>query len=59
MAVELEYGETPGNFDTIIVNDTIENAYQSLREFLLPQLEAMEWKIYTQWCSILCQNIYT
>lgn len=32
---QLEYGETPGNFDIILVNDDIEDAYASLRNFIL------------------------
>ncbi|XP_050450382.1 guanylate kinase isoform X2 [Cataglyphis hispanica] len=32
---ELEYGETPGNFDIIIENDNLENAYEILRNFIL------------------------
>ncbi len=36
---ELEYGEQPGNFDIVIVNDDLERAYQKLREFMLPEIE--------------------
>lgn len=32
---ELEYGETPGNFDIIIENDNLETAYEILRNFIL------------------------
>ncbi|GAB1863344.1 guanylate kinase [Camponotus japonicus] len=32
---ELEYGEAPGNFDIIIENDNLENAYEILRNFIL------------------------
>ncbi|CAL1689724.1 unnamed protein product [Lasius platythorax] len=32
---ELEYGETPGNFDVIIENDNLEKAYEILRNFIL------------------------
>ncbi|XP_029680600.1 guanylate kinase isoform X4 [Formica exsecta] len=32
---ELEYGETPGNFDIIIENDNLENTYENLRNFIL------------------------
>jgi len=32
---QLEYGETPGNFDIILVNDDIEDAYANLRNFIL------------------------
>ena len=31
-AAEMEYGETPGNFDAIIVNDELEVAYKHLRD---------------------------
>lgn len=36
---ELEYGETPGNFDIIIENDNLENAYKTLCNFILANLE--------------------
>ncbi|XP_018405608.1 PREDICTED: guanylate kinase isoform X1 [Cyphomyrmex costatus] len=32
---ELEYGETPGNFDVVIENDNLEKAYEILRNFIL------------------------
>ncbi|XP_018357300.1 PREDICTED: guanylate kinase isoform X2 [Trachymyrmex septentrionalis] len=32
---ELEYGETPGNFDVVIQNDKLEEAYQILRNFVV------------------------
>lgn len=38
-AAEMQYGEMPGNFDAIIVNDDLDSAYQKLREFLLPAVE--------------------
>ncbi|XP_011863603.1 PREDICTED: guanylate kinase, partial [Vollenhovia emeryi] len=31
---ELEYGETPGNFDVVIENDDLEKAYETLRNFI-------------------------
>ncbi|KAF2902703.1 hypothetical protein ILUMI_03482 [Ignelater luminosus] len=31
---EMKYGETPGNFDVIIVNDNLEHAYEQLKEFV-------------------------
>ncbi|XP_020290153.1 guanylate kinase [Pseudomyrmex gracilis] len=31
---ELEYGETPGNFDIVIENDNFEKAYEILRNFI-------------------------
>ena len=38
---ELEYGETEGNFDVIIVNDDLESAYAKLKEFIVPELEKL------------------
>ena len=38
-AKEMEYGEEEGNFDTIIVNDDLDTAYQHLKEFLLERFE--------------------
>ena len=43
-AAEMEYGETKGNFHTIIVNDSLENAYSALRTFILPDIEAIKAK---------------
>ena len=40
-AAEMEYGETTGNFDIIIVNDQLENAYIDLRNFILPEIEKL------------------
>ena len=37
----MEYGETDGNFDIIIVNDDLEDAYIKLRDFVIPELEKM------------------
>ena len=37
----MEYGETAGNFDIIIVNDLLENAYIDLRNFILPEIEKL------------------
>lgn len=37
---ELEYGETPGNFDIIIENDNFEKAYGTLRNFILANFES-------------------
>ena len=36
--VELKYGEEEGNFDIVILNDDLEEAYQKLRTFLLPEI---------------------
>ena len=32
---ELAYGEVPGNFDVVLVNDDVEEAYLNLRNFIL------------------------
>ncbi|KAF4524553.1 hypothetical protein B566_EDAN002828 [Ephemera danica] len=37
---ELEYGEAPGNFHLIVVNDELETSYTCLRDFLLPEIQA-------------------
>lgn len=34
-ALELQYGEEPGNFDLVIVNDNFEEAYEKLENFLI------------------------
>ncbi|XP_067001664.2 guanylate kinase isoform X2 [Anabrus simplex] len=36
---ELEYGEKPGNFDFILVNDNLEKSYEQLRTFIMSELE--------------------
>ena len=41
-AQELEYGETEGNFDIIIVNDDVEAAYQNLKQFVIHDLEKIK-----------------
>ena len=40
-AAEMEYGEEDGNFDVIIVNDDLEQAYVELRDFVMPELESL------------------
>jgi len=35
---ELAYGDAPGNFDLVIMNDTLDTAYTKLRNFLLPDI---------------------
>lgn len=37
--IELAYGTTPGNFDTVIHNHNLKQAYQELRDFILKELE--------------------
>ena len=39
-AAEMDYGETEGNFDIIIVNDDLDRAYADLRQFMLPKIES-------------------
>ena len=41
-ADEMEYGETEGNFDTIIVNDDLETAYENLRDFIMPEINKIK-----------------
>ncbi|XP_054012144.1 guanylate kinase isoform X3 [Hylaeus anthracinus] len=36
---EMEYGESPGNFDIVIENDNLSKAYDKLRDFILSNLE--------------------
>jgi len=38
---EMVYGETPGNFDLVIVNDDLERAYSDLRKYMLPKIEVL------------------
>ena len=40
-AAEMEYGETPGNFDTIIINDDLNNAYKALKSFIIPDIRKL------------------
>ena len=35
----MEYGEEEGNFDTIIVNDDLDTAYENLKAFLLESFQ--------------------
>ena len=41
-AAELEYGETPGNFDLIIVNDDVEAAGEKMKRFIMPYVEQLQ-----------------
>ncbi|XP_015439875.1 PREDICTED: guanylate kinase isoform X1 [Dufourea novaeangliae] len=36
---EIEYGEKPGNFDMIIINDNLPKAYEELKEFILTNIQ--------------------
>eukprot|EP00092_Neocalanus_flemingeri_P060246 GFUD01072191.1.p1 GENE.GFUD01072191.1~~GFUD01072191.1.p1 ORF type:complete len:241 (-),score=55.45 GFUD01072191.1:61-783(-) len=38
---EMVYGETPGNFDLVIVNDELEKAYSELRSYMIPKIEVL------------------
>jgi hypothetical protein len=35
-------GKTPGNFDLVVVNNSVDKAYTILREFLVRELEERE-----------------
>lgn len=37
--IELAYGTTPGNFDIVIHNHNLKQAYKELRDFILKELE--------------------
>jgi len=39
---ELEFSDNTGNFDLIIVNDDIEEAYNTLKQFILQDIEALK-----------------
>ena len=39
---EMEYGAQPGNFDITIINDNLDNAYEELKLFVLPDLRKLE-----------------
>lgn len=41
-AAEIEYGETPGNFDLIVVNEDIDAVEAQFKEFLGPHVEALK-----------------
>ena len=45
-ASEIEYGETPGNFDIVIENWIIDQAYHELRTFMLPHINANQNGFY-------------
>ena len=38
---EMDYGATEGNFDIIIVNDDLQNAYKALRNFILNDIRQL------------------
>lgn len=39
---ELNFGELPGNFDLVLVNDNAEEAYKNLKKFLLREIEEVK-----------------
>lgn len=39
---ELEYAAVEGNFDKVIVNDVVDDAYNELREFMLPVINEIK-----------------
>ncbi|KAG1683567.1 Guanylate kinase [Nymphon striatum] len=38
---ELEYGETTGNFDAIIINDSVDDAYKQLKEVIVSDIKLL------------------
>ena len=38
---EMKYGEEKGNFHIVVVNDDLDKAYQSLREYILPEIQKL------------------
>ena len=38
---EMDYGDTEGNFDLVIINDQLEAAYSDLRQFMLPKISVI------------------
>jgi guanylate kinase len=48
---EMVYGEEDGNFDKVIVNDNINEAYQSLLDFILGDIEEIQQSRSMQTCS--------
>lgn len=48
-AAEIAYGETPGNFDLIIVNDDVEAAGERMKRFIMPYARQLEnWSTMTR-----------
>ena len=39
---ELVYGSVPGNFDIVLYNDDVDQAYEKLRNFMLPDVEQLK-----------------
>lgn len=40
--VEIEYGSTPGNFDIVVHNSNLKQAYAALRDFIVRELETQQ-----------------
>ncbi|XP_021708767.1 guanylate kinase isoform X3 [Aedes aegypti] len=40
--VEIEYGSTPGNFDIVVHNNNLKQAYADLRDFIVRELETQQ-----------------
>ncbi|XP_035787176.1 guanylate kinase-like isoform X1 [Anopheles albimanus] len=40
--IEIEYGTTPGNFDVVVQNNTLTQAYDDLRDFIVRELETQQ-----------------
>lgn len=38
-AAEMDYGKEPGNFDIVIINEDLDDAYSKLKTFLEPEME--------------------
>ena len=41
-AAEMEYGEKKGTFNIVIINDDLDSAYEQLRDFILPDIQALQ-----------------
>jgi len=40
--IEMEYGNDPANFDTVLVNDKLDSAYSELKTFLMPFISSIK-----------------
>ena len=43
-AAEIEFGEIPGNFDLIVVNDDVDTVEKQMKDFLSPHVKALVQK---------------
>lgn len=39
---EMAYGSAAGNFDSVLVNDDLDEAYSGLRDFILQDIEELK-----------------